>query len=214
LTRFLVKKWAKHHILAQKTAQNWEFGFLSDRLLAVGFLPAILANNAIIMQSSQIMKNPAASSGVSFNEKSDMRAPPPNPGWFENQRFRFITAASGAVFWLFPHKMSYGNRPISSSSEKDLILPTPSRQERLELEITPKVTPADLSQPFHPLITRELLKAVVWPDAAFGCPQPGDDYSHAPVDRYQVILQIGGVELDYWVPTLVALSLSFGEKVA
>jgi len=44
------------------------------------------------------MKNPTASSGVSFNGKSFMVAPPPNP------RLPFITAASGSVFWLFPHK--------------------------------------------------------------------------------------------------------------
>ena len=44
------------------------------------------------------MKNPAASSGVSFNGKSILGALPSNP------HLPFITAASGAVFWLFPHK--------------------------------------------------------------------------------------------------------------
>jgi hypothetical protein len=44
------------------------------------------------------MKNPTASSGVSFNGKSFMGVAPPNPC------LPFITAASGAVFWLFPHK--------------------------------------------------------------------------------------------------------------
>jgi len=46
------------------------------------------------------MKNPAASSGVSFNGKNIMGALPPNP------HLPFITAASGAVFWLFPHKLT------------------------------------------------------------------------------------------------------------
>jgi len=51
------------------------------------------------------MKNPAAmpkarkaTCGVSFNGKSILGALPPNP------HLPFITAASGAVFWLFPHK--------------------------------------------------------------------------------------------------------------
>jgi hypothetical protein len=52
------------------------------------------------------MKNPAASSGVSFNGKSFMVASPPNPLLRAiRERFAVITAASGAVFWLFPHKI-------------------------------------------------------------------------------------------------------------
>jgi hypothetical protein len=57
------------------------------------------------------MKNPAASSGVSFNGKSIMGALPPNP------RLPFITAASGAVFWLFPHKPSFESRDQEENPE-------------------------------------------------------------------------------------------------
>jgi len=55
-------------------------------------------NHPIKPYQVEEMKNPAASSGVSFNGKSILGALPPNP------HLPFITAASGAVFWFFPHK--------------------------------------------------------------------------------------------------------------
>jgi hypothetical protein len=51
------------------------------------------------------MKNPTANSGGFFNGKSFMGVAP------SNLCTPFIIAASGAVFWLFPHilMISYAN---------------------------------------------------------------------------------------------------------
>ncbi len=40
---------------------------------------------------------------------------------------------------------------------------------------------------------------VTWPDGSLGCPEPGQAYTQALVDGYQVILDAGGEELDYRV---------------
>jgi hypothetical protein len=40
---------------------------------------------------------------------------------------------------------------------------------------------------------------VTWPDGSLGCPEPGQMYTQALVDGYQVVLDAGGEELDYRV---------------
>ncbi len=40
---------------------------------------------------------------------------------------------------------------------------------------------------------------VTWPDGSLGCPEPGQMYTQALVDGYQVILDASGEELDYRV---------------
>jgi len=73
------------------------------------------------------MKNLAASCGVSFNGKSFMGAQSPSPRW------PFITAANGAVFWLFPHKNA------SSSQETNM-------EENISPEIEPEVEPTETAE--------------------------------------------------------------------
>lgn len=101
---------------------------------------------------------------------------------------------------------------------------TPSREERLELVKTPKVTPADLSKLIGDPITGEVpdnilgdiisdllertnadsgdikvirSEFVTWNDGSLGCPQKGMYYTQALVDGYWVVLQIEGVVYDY-----------------
>lgn len=100
---------------------------------------------------------------------------------------------------------------------------TPSRQERLD-QVTPKITPSDLSQqsgtPVTGEVPQELLnqtltylasqldispegievlrdEQVVWPDGALGCPQPDEYYIQKPVRGYWITLHVNGVEYDY-----------------
>jgi hypothetical protein len=40
---------------------------------------------------------------------------------------------------------------------------------------------------------------VTWPDGSLGCPEPGQAYTQALVDGYQVVVDAGGEELDYRV---------------
>jgi hypothetical protein len=122
--------------------------------------------------------------------------------------------------------MSQGNHPNTSPGEEDPSLTTPSREERLELEVTPKVTPVDLSKsPENPVIgevPQDLLdliladlsiqqqikrediqviraEQVVWSDGSLGCPKPDVLYTQAPVEGYWVVLEVGEVHFDYRV---------------
>ena len=40
---------------------------------------------------------------------------------------------------------------------------------------------------------------VTWPDGSLGCPEPGQMYTQALVDGYQVVVDAAGEELDYRV---------------
>lgn len=40
-------------------------------------------------------------------------------------------------------------------------------------------------------------EAVVWPDGALGCPQPGDVYTQAPVEGYRIVLEANGRTYHY-----------------
>ncbi|OGO33256.1 MAG: hypothetical protein A2Z16_17590 [Chloroflexi bacterium RBG_16_54_18] len=40
-------------------------------------------------------------------------------------------------------------------------------------------------------------RAVVWPDAALGCPQPGMSYIQIPFDGGLIVLDVGGQEYNY-----------------
>ncbi|MBN2119395.1 MAG: hypothetical protein JW730_22680 [Anaerolineales bacterium] len=40
-------------------------------------------------------------------------------------------------------------------------------------------------------------KAVVWPDASIGCPQPGMRYKQVPEDGALIILQVNGITYEY-----------------
>ena len=40
-------------------------------------------------------------------------------------------------------------------------------------------------------------KAVVWPDASIGCPQPGMRYKQVPEDGALIVLQVNGITYEY-----------------
>jgi hypothetical protein len=40
-------------------------------------------------------------------------------------------------------------------------------------------------------------RSVTWSDGSWGCPEPGEFYTQALVDGYQVILEADGVEYNY-----------------
>jgi len=42
-------------------------------------------------------------------------------------------------------------------------------------------------------------RAVVWPDAGLGCPQPGMSYIQIPFDGGLIVLEVGGQEYNYHV---------------
>jgi hypothetical protein len=52
-----------------------------------------------------------------------------------------------------------------------------------------------------------LAEQVTWPDGSLGCPEPGQMYTQALVDGYQVVVNAGGEELDYHVGSGGSFSL-------
>jgi hypothetical protein len=61
---------------------------------------------------------------------------------------------------------------------------------------------ADLAQRLSISATQISLKeakAVVWPDASMGCPQPGMSYKQVPADGASIVLQVGETVYEYHV---------------
>lgn len=48
-------------------------------------------------------------------------------------------------------------------------------------------------------VTTVSAESVTWPDGSLGCPEPGQMYTQALVDGYQVIVEVGGTRYDYRV---------------
>jgi hypothetical protein len=58
----------------------------------------------------------------------------------------------------------------------------------------------DLAQRLNIVLTQINLieaKAVVWPDASLGCPQPGKLYKQVPEDGALIVLQVNGTNYEY-----------------
>jgi len=58
----------------------------------------------------------------------------------------------------------------------------------------------DLAQRLNVLLTQINLieaRAVVWPDASIGCPQPGMQYKQVPEDGALIVLQANGITYEY-----------------
>ena len=49
-----------------------------------------------------------------------------------------------------------------------------------------------------------------WNDGSLGCPQPGELYTQALVDGFQVLLEVDGEEFDYRVGSGTAVHLCAG----
>ena len=56
----------------------------------------------------------------------------------------------------------------------------------------------------HDVVSAE---AVTWNDGSLGCPQPGQAYTQAIVDGYQVVLEVGGERYDYRVGSGASVKL-------
>ena len=50
-------------------------------------------------------------------------------------------------------------------------------------------------------------EAVTWNDGSLGCPEPGQAYTQAIVDGYQVVLEVGGERYDYRVGSGASVKL-------
>ncbi len=105
------------------------------------------------------------------------------------------------------------SEPLATAAHETL-LPTvsDSASQGDTTEMTP-VTPADpnlqnligkakedLAQRLNVLLTQINLieaKAVVWPDASLGCPQPGMRYKQVPEDGALIVLQVNGITYEY-----------------
>lgn len=46
-------------------------------------------------------------------------------------------------------------------------------------------------------ITTAEVTALIWPDAALGCPSPGKVYAQGRVPGYKIVLQVNGVDYSY-----------------
>ncbi len=58
----------------------------------------------------------------------------------------------------------------------------------------------DLSRRFDRPITDPVVnsaKSVTWNDGSLGCPKPGQSYTQALVDGFQVVLEVDGEQFDY-----------------
>ena len=53
-------------------------------------------------------------------------------------------------------------------------------------------------------------QAVTWNDGSLGCPEPGQAYTQAVVEGYQVVLEVGGERYDYRVGTGATIKLCDG----
>lgn len=60
-------------------------------------------------------------------------------------------------------------------------------------------------------ITVAQAEQTTWPDGALGCPQPGQVYTQALVDGYQVVLEAADERLDYRVTSSGSFRLCEGE---
>ena len=90
--------------------------------------------------------------------------------------------------------------PLSDSSTGDTIAMTPPPAKNDGLQYLIDQAKEDLSKKLDILIEEIRLmdaKAVVWPDASLGCPQPGMQYKQVPEDGAVVMLQAGGITYEY-----------------
>ena len=71
---------------------------------------------------------------------------------------------------------------------------------------------ADLERRTGATVTPEVVsaEAVTWNDGSLGCPEPGQAYTQALVDGYQVILEVDGDRYDYRVGNAASVRLCEG----
>jgi len=103
--------------------------------------------------------------------------------------------------------------PLVPPSEETSLPPasdSPSQGDTTEMTPTTPTDPSlqnmiekareDLAKRLNVLLTQISLmeaKAVVWPDASIGCPQPGMRYKQVPADGALIVLQANGITYEY-----------------
>lgn len=91
------------------------------------------------------------------------------------------------------------------SGEESAPASPPASAEPAPEGIPPEVWQAILadleSRAGAPVVDASILtaEAVTWSDGALGCPKPGEMYTQALVDGYQVVVEVAGTEYDYRV---------------
>jgi hypothetical protein len=117
------------------------------------------------------------------------------------------------AFGCAPSPAGGPSEPLAPPAQETLspiLTDSPSQGDPIEMNPT---TPADaglqnlierakedLAQRLNVLLTEINLmeaKAVVWPDASLGCPQPGMRYKQVPEDGALIILQANGINYEY-----------------
>lgn len=117
------------------------------------------------------------------------------------------------AFGCAPSQAGGSEEPLVPPTEATLLpalTDSPSQGDTTEMAPT---TPADtslqnlierakedLSQRLNTVLTQiELIeaKAVVWPDASLGCPQPGMLYKQVPEDGALIVLRVNGITYEY-----------------
>ncbi len=90
--------------------------------------------------------------------------------------------------------------PLAPPSEGDTLVMTPTTPVDAGLQNLIEKAKEDLAQRLNAALTQVLLieaKAVVWPDASLGCPQPGMRYKQVPEDGALIVLQVNGINYEY-----------------
>jgi hypothetical protein len=90
--------------------------------------------------------------------------------------------------------------PLAAPSQGDVIEMTPTTPVEAGLQNLIERAKEDLAQRLKIVLTQISLidaKAVVWPDASLGCPQPGMKYKQVPEDGALIVLQVNGINYEY-----------------
>lgn len=92
--------------------------------------------------------------------------------------------------------------PAAPKQEDDMPKDPPLFPTDLDPQALTETAKADLAQRLS-IPTTQIkaieTKEVVWPDASFGCPQPGNVYAQIPTAGYLIRLAYSGKEFEYHV---------------
>ena len=90
--------------------------------------------------------------------------------------------------------------PPVQGENGDVTEMTPTVEENGGLQNLIERAKEDLARRLSIVLTEINLidaKAVVWPDASLGCPQPGMQYRQVPEDGALIVLQVDGITYEY-----------------
>jgi hypothetical protein len=99
-----------------------------------------------------------------------------------------------------PAQEAFSPTLTDSPSQGDTIEMNPTTPADAGLQNLIERAKEDLAQRLKIVLTEISLidaKAVVWPDASLGCPQPGMKYKQVPEDGALIVLQVNGINYEY-----------------